>query len=67
MNLETTVFRYPFKLYTHKRGRRTVPVSEVDFVEGLPFESGCPMWLNFTIFDIFFAAGDQVEPVAVKR
>jgi len=51
----------------HKRRAMEIAISEVDFIEGLPFESGRPIWLDFTIFDFFITAGDQVEPVAVKR
>jgi len=67
MNLKTPIFRYPFKLYTHKRRVRPVSVSEVDLVEGLPFQAGRPVWLELPIFDFFYTRCDLVEPVAVKR
>jgi len=52
---------------THKRRVRPVSVAEVDLVEGLPFQAGRPVWLNLPVFDFFNAAGDLIEPVAVKR
>jgi len=52
---------------THKGAAGCVAITEVDLVEGLPFQAGRPVWLDLPVFDFFNAAGDLVEPVAVKR
>jgi len=52
---------------THKGRGLAVTAAEVDFIEGFPFQAGRPVWLNLPVFDFFNAAGDLIEPVAVKR
>jgi hypothetical protein len=53
------------KFDSHEGGVSMIPVSEVDFVEGLPFEAGFPIWFDLPELDFFESAGDLIEPLAV--
>jgi hypothetical protein len=44
-----------------------VAVAEVDFIEGLPFEAGLPVWGCGAVFPALFAGRYFFEPFPVER
>jgi hypothetical protein len=61
MDLIAIAFRNAQALDAHERRVRLVSIPEVDFIEGLPFESGCPVWFNLPVFGLFGSGGNSVE------
>lgn len=61
-----TIFFKALELDAHERRAGAVSVAEVDFVEGLPFEAGRPVWFYFPILNFFESGGDLLEPFAVQ-
>lgn len=61
-----TVFFKAFELDAHEGAIRPISVPEVDFIEGLPFEAGCPVWLDLPILNFFESCGDSIKPFAVQ-
>lgn len=60
------VFFKTFELDTHERSIRPVSVSEVDFIEGLPFDAGRPVWLNLSILNFFETGCDFGKPFMME-
>jgi hypothetical protein len=55
----------PFALRSQKRFIKRIAVSEVNFIEGLPFEAGCPVWRSGAVLLGLGAGGYLVKPLAV--